>query len=128
MLVSSEACAHEERIAANARATNTRRVSMPVEVYYTSRRRAACEVRKRKEDKVDRGNRKQKRRKSKHASQRRTDLGLTLEGAQRFKVSGFGQPRNPPEYTAEELAEVRSTAKLAAALLECGGTWMIAKP
>ena len=32
--------------------------------------------------------------------------------AQRFKVSSFGQPRNPSEYTAEELAEVRSTAKL----------------
>ena len=32
--------------------------------------------------------------------------------AQRFKVSGFGQPRNRSEYTAEELAEVRSTAKL----------------
>ena len=28
-------------------------------------------------------------------------------------MSGFGQPRNPSEYTAEELAEVRSTAKLA---------------
>jgi hypothetical protein len=27
-------------------------------------------------------------------------------------VSGFGQPRNTSEYTAEELAEVRSTAKL----------------
>jgi hypothetical protein len=32
-------------------------------------------------------------------------------------VSGFGQPRNPSEYTAEELAEVRSTAKLAPGLL-----------
>ncbi len=37
-----------------------------------------------------------------------------LKEAQRFKVSGFGQPRNPSEYTAEELAEVRSTVKLAA--------------
>ncbi len=27
-------------------------------------------------------------------------------------MSGFGQPRNPSEYTAEEVAEVRSTAKL----------------
>ncbi len=32
-------------------------------------------------------------------------------------MSGFGQPRNRSEYTAEELAEVRSTAKLAVALL-----------
>ena len=37
--------------------------------------------------------------------------------AERFKVSGFGQPRNPPEYTAEELAEVRSTVKLAATVI-----------
>jgi hypothetical protein len=37
--------------------------------------------------------------------------------AQRIKVSGFGQPRNPSEYTAEELAEARSTTKLADWLL-----------
>lgn len=28
-------------------------------------------------------------------------------------MSGFGQPHNPSEYMAEELAEVRSTAELA---------------
>src|SRR5258708_3161996 len=33
----------------------------------------------------------------------------------RIKVRGFRQPRNPSEYTAEELAEVRSTAELAGA-------------
>jgi hypothetical protein len=44
-------------------------------------------------------------------------FAMSTSEAQRLKVSGFGQPRNPSEYTAEELAEVRSTAKLGGGLL-----------
>jgi hypothetical protein len=52
-------------------------------------------------------------------NQRLLVIRIVSSAAQHFKLSGFGQPRCPSEYTAEELAEVRSTAKSAAVQL----TW-----